>query len=217
MGELFECVLFTASLAKVRNDCVASNCKRVRTITCFLTLHSFFARSHCCWLNLVAAVELALLREAGGMWLAEKLVSKEHSCHKSDIKTHEKTNRMTSFKVLVLFFLLRLQYADPVSDLLDKWGAFRCRLFRESCVFHRGNYVKDLSRLGRDLNKVIIVDNSPASYVFHPDNAVSIPRQHTAPQSWRCCGIIHLPERVPDMTDPENASSVSCFTHCFSL
>lgn len=69
------------------------------------------------------------------------------------------------------------QYADPVSDLLDKWGAFRCRLFRESCVFHRGNYVKDLSRLGRDLNKVIIVDNSPASYVFHPDNAVSILRQ----------------------------------------
>lgn len=67
-----------------------------------------------------------------------------------------------------------VQYADPVSDLLDKWGAFRCRLFRESCVFHRGNYIKDLSRLGRDLNKVIILDNSPASYVFHPDNAVSI-------------------------------------------
>lgn len=72
-------------------------------------------------------------------------------------------------------FPLWWQYADPVSDLLDKWGAFRCRLFRESCVFHRGNYVKDLSRLGRDLNKVIIVDNSPASYVFHPDNAVSVP------------------------------------------
>lgn len=66
----------------------------------------------------------------------------------------------------------RLQYADPVADLLDKWGAFRARLFRESCVFHRGNYVKDLSRLGRDLRRIIIVDNSPASYIFHPDNAV---------------------------------------------
>ncbi|KAG2459226.1 CTDS1 phosphatase, partial [Polypterus senegalus] len=66
------------------------------------------------------------------------------------------------------------QYADPVADLLDKWGAFHCRLFRESCVFHRGNYVKDLSRLGRDLNKVIIIDNSPASYIFHPDNAVPV-------------------------------------------
>lgn len=74
----------------------------------------------------------------------------------------------------VCSFFSPLQYADPVSDLLDKWGAFRSRLFRESCVFHKGNYVKDLSRLGRDLNKVIIIDNSPASYIFHPNNAVRI-------------------------------------------
>jgi len=40
-------------------------------------------------------------------------------------------------------------------------------------VFHRGNYVKDLNKLGRDLQQIIIVDNSPASYIFHPDNAVS--------------------------------------------
>lgn len=65
-----------------------------------------------------------------------------------------------------------LQYADPVADLLDRWGVFRARLFRESCVFHRGNYVKDLNKLGRDLQQIIIVDNSPASYIFHPDNAV---------------------------------------------
>lgn len=39
-------------------------------------------------------------------------------------------------------------------------------------MFHRGNYVKDLNKLGRDLQQIIIVDNSPASYIFHPDNAV---------------------------------------------
>ncbi|CAG04250.1 unnamed protein product, partial [Tetraodon nigroviridis] len=77
------------------------------------------------------------------------------------------------------------QYADPVADLLDQWGVFRTRLFRESCVFHRGNYVKDLSRLGRELGRVIIVDNSPASYIFHPENAVPV-------QSW-----------FDDMTDTE--------------
>lgn len=82
--------------------------------------------------------------------------------------------RMGELFECVLFTASLAKYADPVSDLLDKWGAFRCRLFRESCVFHRGNYVKDLSRLGRDLNKVIIVDNSPASYIFHPDNAVPV-------------------------------------------
>lgn len=74
----------------------------------------------------------------------------------------------------VLFTASLAKYADPVADLLDKWGVFRSRLFRESCVFYRGNYVKDLGRLGRDLHKVVIVDNSPASYIFHPDNAVPV-------------------------------------------
>ncbi|TNM96622.1 CTD (carboxy-terminal domain, RNA polymerase II, polypeptide A) small phosphatase-like a isoform X1 [Takifugu rubripes] len=85
----------------------------------------------------------------------------------------------------VLFTASLAKYADPVADLLDQWGVFRTRLFRESCVFHRGNYVKDLSRLGRELERVIIVDNSPASYIFHPENAVPV-------QSW-----------FDDMTDTE--------------
>ena len=37
---------------------------------------------------------------------------------------------------------IELQYADPVADLLDKYNTFSGRLFRESCVFHKGNYVK---------------------------------------------------------------------------
>uniref|UniRef100_A0A672IED6 protein-serine/threonine phosphatase n=1 Tax=Salarias fasciatus TaxID=181472 RepID=A0A672IED6_SALFA len=82
--------------------------------------------------------------------------------------------RMGEMFECVLFTASLSKYADPVSDLLDKHGAFQSRLFRESCVFHRGNYVKDLGRLGRDLNKVIIIDNSPASYIFHPDNAVPV-------------------------------------------
>uniref|UniRef100_A0AAX7W1H2 Mitochondrial import inner membrane translocase subunit TIM50 n=1 Tax=Astatotilapia calliptera TaxID=8154 RepID=A0AAX7W1H2_ASTCA len=85
------------------------------------------------------------------------------------------------------------KYADPVADLLDQWGVFRARLFRESCVFHRGNYVKDLSRLGRELSKVIIIDNSPASYIFHPENAVPV-------QSW-----------FDDMTDKELLDLIPLF------
>ena len=72
----------------------------------------------------------------------------------------------------VLFTASLAKYADPVTDLLDKWDVFRARLFRESCVFHRGNYVKDLGRLGRKVEHIIILDNSPASYYFHPENAV---------------------------------------------
>lgn len=74
----------------------------------------------------------------------------------------------------VLFTASLAKYADPVADLLDQWNVFRARLFRESCVYHMGNYVKDLNKLGRDLQKIVIVDNSPASYIFHPDNAVPV-------------------------------------------
>jgi len=80
--------------------------------------------------------------------------------------------RMGELFECVLFTASLAKYADPVADLLDRNGIFAARLFRESCVFYRGNYVKDLSRLGRELSKVLIVDNSPASYIFHPDNAV---------------------------------------------
>uniref|UniRef100_A0A9L0ISN5 protein-serine/threonine phosphatase n=1 Tax=Equus asinus TaxID=9793 RepID=A0A9L0ISN5_EQUAS len=91
--------------------------------------------------------------------------------------------RMGELFECVLFTASLAKYADPVTDLLDRCGVFRARLFRESCVFHQGCYVKDLSRLGRDLRKTLILDNSPASYIFHPENAVSGP-DTPALQGW---------------------------------
>lgn len=34
--------------------------------------------------------------------------------------------------------------------------------------------IKDLSQVGRDLRETIIIDNSPTSYIFHPQHAVPI-------------------------------------------
>lgn len=34
--------------------------------------------------------------------------------------------------------------------------------------------MKDLKRLGRPMKDIIIIDNSPASYAFQPENAVPI-------------------------------------------
>ena len=67
------------------------------------------------------------------------------------------------------------KYADPLLDLMDATSkCVRWRLFREACVPYEGNYVKDLACLGRDLAATVIVDNSPHSYVFQPENAVPI-------------------------------------------
>jgi len=73
---------------------------------------------------------------------------------------------------IVIYTASLNKYADPLLDLLDPKQVIRTRLFRESCVFDEGNYVKDLSLLDRDLSQTIIVDNSPSSYIFHPQNAI---------------------------------------------
>jgi RNA polymerase II subunit A small phosphatase-like protein len=66
------------------------------------------------------------------------------------------------------------KYANAVLDLLDIHKVVSGRLFREHCTVYRGNYVKDLNRVGRDIRHTIIVDNSPASYLFHTENAVPV-------------------------------------------
>jgi len=75
---------------------------------------------------------------------------------------------------IVIFTASVGKYADPVLDTLDKYNVIRHRLFREACIHYKGNYVKDLSQLGRNLKHVIILDNSPASYIFHPTNAIPV-------------------------------------------
>ncbi|EFJ08670.1 hypothetical protein SELMODRAFT_131302 [Selaginella moellendorffii] len=75
---------------------------------------------------------------------------------------------------VVLFTASLQKYADPLVDRLDYYSAIRHRLYRESCRLYGGGLVKDLSILGRDLHKVIIVDNSPHSYALQPQNAVPI-------------------------------------------
>jgi len=79
----------------------------------------------------------------------------------------------SKFEVVVFTASLD-KYANPVLDILDPKGFVKVRLFREACVQHYGNYVKDLSLLGRRLEDTLILDNSPFSYMFQPDNAIPI-------------------------------------------
>lgn len=75
---------------------------------------------------------------------------------------------------LVVFTAGLKEYADWILDDFDKQRFIRYRLYRNSCKFRKGVYVKDLSRIGRDLSKTIIVDNIAENYELQPDNGINI-------------------------------------------
>jgi RNA polymerase II subunit A small phosphatase-like protein len=57
---------------------------------------------------------------------------------------------------------------------MDPKGWCTGRLFREHCAFINGVFVKDMSQLGRNEKDVIIVENSPTSYMLQPECAFPI-------------------------------------------
>ncbi|KAF2305351.1 hypothetical protein GH714_004144 [Hevea brasiliensis] len=75
---------------------------------------------------------------------------------------------------LVVFTAGLKEYASLVLTKLDVKGLISHRLYRDSCKEIDGKFVKDLSEVGRDLNRVVIVDDNPNCYIFHPENAVPV-------------------------------------------
>lgn len=79
---------------------------------------------------------------------------------------------------VVVYTAAERYHADPILDLLEQEArvSISHRLYREHCqvMGEKQAMVKDLRRLGRDMGRILIVDNSPESFVFQPENAVPI-------------------------------------------
>ena len=64
-------------------------------------------------------------------------------------------------------------YADLIIDKISK-NLFDFRLYRQHITDSKNNKYKDLSKIGRDMSKLIFIDNHPLNFELQPENSFYI-------------------------------------------
>jgi len=76
---------------------------------------------------------------------------------------------------LIIFTCGTAQYANPIIDSIEKEKKyFDHRLFRIHTTFKNNEFIKDLSSIGRELQKTIIIDNTPQNFRLQKENGIFI-------------------------------------------
>jgi len=82
--------------------------------------------------------------------------------------------KMSEIFEIVIFTASLSMYALPIINYIDKGNKCEFKLFREHCSVFNNGFIKDLKRLSRDLNNLILLDNNPNSYFLNKENGFPI-------------------------------------------
>ena len=83
-------------------------------------------------------------------------------------------SEMGKYFEIVIFTAAAEDYADLVLKELDKKNNISYRLYRKHTEQKNGVFLKDLSKLGRDITKVCIIDNNSENFDLQPENGLHI-------------------------------------------
>ena len=76
---------------------------------------------------------------------------------------------------LIIFTAATQDYADLLIDAVEENKIyFEHRLYRQHTVIIDNDFVKDLTRIGRPLDKIAIVDNMPQNFRLQKENGINI-------------------------------------------
>jgi Dullard-like phosphatase family protein len=93
-------------------------------------------------------------------------------------------------------------YACPVLDTIDPTGLISFRLYREATCEHNGvSFVKDISRVGRDMRRTVLVDNNIQATLASPDNSLVCVDYYGDPADNELQGILSALMEMDQMPD----------------
>ena len=84
-------------------------------------------------------------------------------------------SRVKPFYELITFTSASKEYAQPIINEIElKNKYFDYTFFREHSVISGNDFVKDISRIGRDMKKIIIIDNMEQNFRLNKKNGIKI-------------------------------------------
>ena len=76
---------------------------------------------------------------------------------------------------LIIFTAATQDYGDLLIDAIEENSVyFEHRFYRQHTVIMGNDFIKDLTRVGRPLDKIIIVDNMPQNFRLQKENGINI-------------------------------------------
>ena len=79
------------------------------------------------------------------------------------------------FYEIISFTSASKEYADVIINEIEKKRKFfDFKFYREHCVIYKDTFVKDVSRIGRDIQKIIIVDNNETCFELNKENGIIV-------------------------------------------
>ena len=84
-------------------------------------------------------------------------------------------NNLKPYYELISFTYGTKNYAEPIiNEIESKKKYFDIKLFREHSIIIGKDFVKDISRIGRPMSKIVIVDNININYRLNQENGILI-------------------------------------------